>query len=197
MIGANIAAVVLAAGLSSRMPGNKLLAPLAGKPVIRHVAEAAVSSRASSVFVVTGNAATEVAGALDKLNIQLVENTDYASGLSESLKCGVRHVPADCDGVLVLLGDMPFVTTGLIDSLIDAFDPARGREICVPVCQGRRGNPVLWGRRFFPDLLALAGDQGAKHLMDLYADVLCELEVEDDASLIDIDTPDDLQRHQP
>jgi molybdenum cofactor cytidylyltransferase len=190
-----IAAVVLAAGLSSRMPGNKLLAPLAGKPIVRHVVDAAITSRASPVLVVTGNAMVEVTAALNDLTIQFVENHDYAGGLSESLKCGVKHIPADCDGVLVLLGDMPFVTAKLIDSLINAFD--QGHEICAPIHHGRRGNPVLWGRRFFPDLLALTGDKGARHLMDLHADTLCELEVEDDASLIDIDTPDDLQRHLP
>lgn len=195
MTSARIAAVVLAAGLSSRMPGNKLLAPLAAKPVVRHVVEAAVASRASPVLVITGSAAAEVTTALDKLNVQFIENKDYAKGLSESLKCGVRNTPDDSDGVLVLLGDMPFVTPALIDSLINAFD--QGHEICVPRHNGRRGNPVLWGRRFFPDLLALSGDKGARSLMDLHADALCELEVGDDASLIDIDTPDDLQRHQP
>jgi molybdenum cofactor cytidylyltransferase len=179
------------------MPRNKLLVPLAGKPIVRHVVEAAMASRASCVLVVTGSAAADVTAALDNLNVLFVENKGYAKGLSESLKCGVRNSPADSDGVIVLLGDMPFVTPALIDSLVNAFDPEHGREVCVPTREGRRGNPVLWGRRFFPDLLALAGDKGAKHLMDLYADALCELEVEDDASLIDIDTPDDLQRHQP
>jgi molybdenum cofactor cytidylyltransferase len=195
--GAHISAVVLAAGLSSRMPGNKLLVSLAGKPVVRHVVEAAAASRASSVLVVTGNAAAEVKAALAGLNIRFVENKDFARGLGESLKCGVRSAPADCDGVLVLLGDMPFITPALIDNLISAFEPERGWEICLPIRDGRRGNPVLWGRRFFPELLTLTGDKGAKGLMDLHADAVCELEVDDDASLIDIDTAEDLQRHQP
>lgn len=197
MTGARIAAVVLAAGLSSRMPGNKLLVAIAGKPVVRHVVEAAVASRASPVLVITGYAAAEVTAALENLNVHFIENTNYAKGLSESLKCGVKHVPAESDGVVILLGDMPLVTPSLIGSLIDTFDPNHGREICVPIRDGRRGNPVLWGRRFFADLLSLSGDKGAKHLMDLHADALCELEVGDNASLIDIDTPADLQRHQP
>lgn len=197
MTSAHIAAVVLAAGLSSRMPENKLLAPLAGKPVLRHVVEAAMASRASPVVVVTGYAAAEVKAALTGLDVEFIENADYAKGLSESLKCGVKNVPPDCAGVVVLLGDMPLVTAGLIDGLIGSFEPAKGREICAPVHKGRRGNPVLWGRRFFPELLALTGDKGARRLIDLHADALSTLEVGDDASLVDIDTAEDLQRHQP
>jgi molybdenum cofactor cytidylyltransferase len=190
-----VAAVVLAAGLSSRMAGNKLLAALDGTPVVRHAAEAAATSVASPVIVVTGNAAREVAEVLHGLDIQICENPAYASGLSESLKCGVRNVPADCAGAVVMLGDMPFVSAAVIDSLIKTFNPDSGREIVVPVQDGRRGNPVLWGRRFFAEMLALSGDKGAKSLMDLHGDVLYELEVDDDGVLIDIDTARDLERY--
>ncbi len=191
-----IAAVVLAAGLSSRMRSNKLLVPIGGKPVIRHVVEAAAASRAAPLIVVTGNAGSEIAAALEGLEVQFQENTDYAKGLSESLKCGVKRVPPQSAGALVLLGDMPFVTTATIDSLIKAFEPESGRMIGVPVCHGRRGNPVLWGRRFFAEILALSGDKGAKSLMGLHADAVYELEVADEGVLIDIDTPADLQRHR-
>jgi molybdenum cofactor cytidylyltransferase len=189
-VSGKIAAIILAAGLSSRLPEGKLLLPFGGKPLVRHAADAALASRASPVIAVTGHEAERVSSALASPKIQIVENRDYATGLSSSLKCGLRAVPAACEGVVILLGDMPYVTTALIDALVDAFD--HGREIVVPVRQGRRGNPVLWGRRFFPELLALTGDQGAKHLMALHADVLYQLEALDDGVLIDIDRVENL-----
>jgi molybdenum cofactor cytidylyltransferase len=191
-----VAAIVLAAGLSSRMRTNKLLLPIGGKPVIRHVAEAVVASRASPVIIVTGSAAPEITAALEGLDVKFHENSDYAKGLSESLKCGVRQVPPQCAGVLVVLGDMPFVSTATIDRLAKAFEAESGGAIGVPACQGRRGNPVLWGRRFFAEILALTGDKGAKSLMSLHDDSVFELEVDDEGILIDIDTPADLQHHQ-
>jgi molybdenum cofactor cytidylyltransferase len=191
-----VAAVVLAAGLSTRMPANKLLADLNGKPVVRHVAEAALGSRASSVIVVVGHAAPDVRAALHGLELTIVENREFAKGLSESLKCGVRNVPAGMDGVLILLGDMPFVLIDQINALIEVFDPEAGRAVCVPVRNGRRGNPVLWSRRFFPELLELEGDAGAKRLMACHEDVLYEVEMGDDGALIDIDTLEDLKRHE-
>lgn len=189
-----IAAVILAAGHSSRFPGNKLLQLLEGKPVVRHVAEAAISSMASPVIVVTGNDAPAVAAALAGLPIQFVDNAAYSDGLSSSLRCGISPIPADCEGALVILGDMPFITAPLLDSLIKCFQPDSGREICVPVYRGERGNPVLWGKRFFPQILGLTGDKGAKSLIGLHSDFLFQLEVSDDSILIDIDTADDLGR---
>jgi molybdenum cofactor cytidylyltransferase len=185
-----IAAVLLAAGRSTRLPANKLLQPFRGKPLLRHAAEAALASRASPVIVVTGHNAQEVAAMVNAPGVIIVDNFEFSTGLSSSLKRGVKTVPPQCDGALILLGDMPFVTPALIDALLEAFDPAKGREVIVPVHNGRRGNPVLWGRRFFPALLALTGDRGAKELMALQDDLLYPLEVPDDGCLIDIDTAD-------
>ena len=196
MIAPRIAAVILAAGLSSRMPVNKLLVPIRGKAVVRHVADAALASRATPVIVVTGSCASAIRAGLSGLDLQIVENKDFANGLSESLKCGVRHVPDDCEGAVILLGDMPFVTPALIDHLIESLNVSQGRAICVPVRKGRRGNPVLWSCDFFPELLQLEGDAGAKRLMALHEDVLYEVETPDDGALIDIDTPDDLRAHE-
>jgi molybdenum cofactor cytidylyltransferase len=191
-----IAAIVLAAGLSSRMGSNKLLAMVGGKPLVRHAVEAALASAAQQVIVVTGNGANEVKRAIAPLAPLFVENPDYSSGLSSSLKCGLGHVPADCDGALVLLGDMPGVSASLLDKLIAAFDPAEGRAICVASRHGKRGNPVLWARRFFPDMQALEGDVGARHLIGQNAELVCEVEAEDDGPLTDIDTPQMLAEYR-
>jgi molybdenum cofactor cytidylyltransferase len=187
-----IAALVLAAGLSSRMGSNKLLADLKGKPLLRHAAEAAANSAASCVMVVTGNEAEKAEAALKGLRVKAVHNADYAKGLSASLKKGIASVPPDCDGVIVLLGDMPGVTPALIDRMIAAFDPDNARAICVASRHGKRGNPVLWARRFFPEIMALEGDVGAKHLMTMNDELVCEVEAPDDGPLTDIDTPEAL-----
>jgi molybdenum cofactor cytidylyltransferase len=187
-----IGAIVLAAGLSSRMGRNKLLADIVGKPLLRRVVEAASASSVDPIIVVSGNAADETAAALAGLQVRVVDNPDYRSGLSTSLKCGLRALPDDCDGAMVLLGDMPAITASLIDKLVAAFDPAESRAICVATYRGKRGNPVLWARQFFPDMLQLEGDVGAKHLIAANGEVVCEVEAADDAPLIDIDTPEAL-----
>ncbi len=191
-----VAAIVLAAGRASRMGSNKLVAEVGGKPLIRHVVEAAMHSAAAPVIVVTGNEGAAVRKALVSPAPVFVDNPDFSKGLSASLKCGLNALPANCDGALVLLGDMPGVGAGLIDKLIAAFDPGEERAICVATHGGQRGNPVLWARRFFPEMLAIEGDVGARQLMEQYGELVCEVEAGDDAPLVDIDTPDALRRYR-
>jgi molybdenum cofactor cytidylyltransferase len=191
-----IAAVVLAAGLSSRMGANKLLAEVEGKPMVRHAVEAALASAAGSVVVVTGNNPEAVRQATGSPNAQFVDNPDFSKGLSTSLRAGLKALPPDCDGAIVLLGDMPGVSASLMDRLIAAFDPSEDRAICVATRHGKRGNPVLWARRFFPEMQALEGDVGARHLIGQYAELVCEVEAGDDAPLTDIDTPEALAAYR-
>jgi molybdenum cofactor cytidylyltransferase len=189
-----VAAIVLAAGRSTRMGGpNKLLAEISGKPLVRIAAEQALASRATPVIVVTGHEHERVAGALAGLSVKLVHNSDFASGLGGSLRTGIAAVPADADGVVVCLGDMPQVDAALIDQLIAAFDPEKGALAVVPVFDGRRGNPVLWSRRFFPDLTAIEGDIGARHLIGRYNEAVVEIPVTGNAALVDVDTPEALR----
>jgi molybdenum cofactor cytidylyltransferase len=192
----HIGAIVLAAGLSSRMGSNKLLAAVGTKPLVRHAVEAALASVAGPVVVVTGNGGAEVKAVLADMPVQFAENPDFADGLSTSLRTGLSVLPEDCNGALFLLGDMPDVSAGLIDRLVAAFDPAEDRSICVATRHGKRGNPVLWARPFFPEIMALEGDIGAKHLMTVHADLVCEVEAADDGPLTDIDTPDALAAYR-
>jgi molybdenum cofactor cytidylyltransferase len=189
-----IAAVVLAAGRSTRMGAtNKLTAEILGKPLVRIAAEAALGSHAKPVIVVTGHQREGVEAALASLPVQLVHNPDFASGLGSSLKAGIAAVPADADGVIVLLGDMPQVDAHLVDRLIAAFDPEKGALAVVPTFEGRRGNPVLWSRRFFPDLMGIEGDVGARHLIGRYGEAVIEVPVTGKATLVDVDTPEALR----
>ena len=187
-----IGAIILAAGTSSRMGRNKLLVEIDGEPLVRRVAAAVCASRASPVVVVAGGEAASIRAALTGIPVSIVSNPDYREGLSTSLRTGVREMPNDCDGAVVVLGDMPGVSGTLVDRMIDTFDPDENCEICVATSGGKRGNPVLWGRRFFANLLGIAGDVGAKHLIAENEEIVCEVEAPDDGPLTDIDTPEAL-----
>jgi molybdenum cofactor cytidylyltransferase len=188
-----IACLVLAAGRSSRMaPRNKLLEPVGGEKMIRRVAATAIASGAEPVIVVTGHEADSVTAALRGLDVTTVANPDYADGLSTSLRAGLRALPAGIDGALILLGDMPEVEASVLTALMAAFTGANA--ICVPVRHGRRGNPVLWGRSYFAEMMRLTGDTGAKPLMARHEARLIEVEVATDSIFEDIDAPEDLER---
>src|SRR6516165_2096244 len=138
--GRSLAALVLAAGRSTRMGGpNKLLAEISGRPLVRIAAEQALASQARPVIVVTGHQRERVAAALSGLDVVLVHNPDYAAGLGTSLKTGIAALPAEVDGTVVCLGDMPQVDAKLIDRLLAVFDPEKGALVVVPTIDGKRG----------------------------------------------------------
>jgi molybdenum cofactor cytidylyltransferase len=188
------AAVVLAAGKSSRMaPHNKLLvADRTGKPMIARVVDNVLSSGARPIVVVTGHMAAEIEQALRGRPVRFVHAPDYADGLSASLKAGIAAVPPESAGAVVCLGDMPLVTGRMIDRLLAAHDPDEGRLIVLPTHQGKQGNPILWDRRFFPEILEASGDQGARFLVARHMEAVAEVPMEEDGVLRDFDTPDSL-----
>ena len=194
-----IAAVVLGAGRSSRMGAtNKLTIEVDGTPMIAHAVQAVADCGASPVVVVTGHESDKVRAALAGVTVTLVHNPDYAEGLSTSLRAGVRALPDDIDAALICLGDMPDISADHVARLIAAFDPDEGRTICIPTFAGKRGNPILWGVSFLPEFASLKGDTGARHLLGEHAEAVCEVAMPDDATLRDIDTPEELgARHNP
>jgi molybdenum cofactor cytidylyltransferase len=192
---ADIACIVLAAGCSTRMgAANKLLAEVGGRPMVRIVVETALASTARPVLVVTGHQATEVRTALADLDITFVDNPDFALGLSSSLKAGVRAVPANCTGALVLLGDMPRITAAHINALVATFASESGAGIVVPTYQGQRGNPVLWSAQYFDEILQIDGDTGARRLLQQRASEVREIDLGTDAIFMDVDTPEALAK---
>ncbi len=192
-----VAAILLAAGQSRRMgPRNKLLAEVGGRAMVARTAEAVLASKAEPVIVVTGHEREGVEAALGGLSLRCLHNPEHAAGLSTSLHRGLAAVPEETDGVLVCLGDMPNVGAAVIDRLIAAFDPLEGRAICLPTWQGKRGNPLLFARRFFAEMQEIHGDVGARHLIGEYPEVVCEVAMDELDSgagvLIDVDTPEAL-----
>ncbi len=186
-----IAGIVLAAGRSTRMGGrNKLLMAIDGRPLIEHALAALSDAGVAETVVVTGFEQERVRAALGRFDARVVHNPGFADGLSTSLAAGVAALSDDIDGALVVLADMPRVGAADLDRLIAAFDPVEGRAICVPVFDGKRGNPVLWSRRFFAEMTALKGDVGAKHLIGEHEEFVCEVEMPGDGVLVDIDSPE-------
>ncbi|TVQ36215.1 MAG: 4-diphosphocytidyl-2C-methyl-D-erythritol kinase [Geminicoccaceae bacterium] len=190
-----VAVLVLAAGQSRRMGRlNKLVQPLGTKPMVAFPVDAALASKASEVVVVTGHAPRDVETALAGRTLRFVHNPRFDEGLSTSLQAGIKALGPHLDGAIVCLGDMPRITAQHLDRLIDAFEPEAGHSLVVPTVDGKRGNPVLWGRRHFQAIQDLAGDVGARHLIGQNESELVEVPMADDAALIDIDTQDALER---
>ncbi len=188
-----IAGLLLAAGSSRRMgKENKLLTDVDGTAMVTRVAKQITASQAEGLMVVTGHEKDQVELALKNYATGFVHNPDFADGLSTSLKTGLRALPDNIDGAIVCLGDMPLVKAEHIDQLIRAFDPVEGRSICVPVHGRKRGNPVVWSKRFITEILSVTGDIGARHLLEEHADQVIEVAIEQDGVLFDIDTPDRL-----
>lgn len=184
-----VAAVVLAAGRASRMGRNKLLLTVDGVPMVVRAVEAALASQARPVIVVTGHEAEAVRDALAGRPVTFVHNPDFGEGMSTSVRRGLEALPEAADGALMCLGDMPGIRAGHLDRLIAAFAPQEGCAICVPTHDGKRGNPVLLGRAFFPALGTVSGDRGARGLLAEHHDQVCEVEL-DEAVVTDVDTPE-------
>ena len=189
-----IAMIVLAAGRSSRMaPQHKLLVTdRAGKPMVARVVDNLLAAPGRPLIVVLGHRQDEVRAALGGRPVTLVEAPDWDAGLSASLRAGIAAAPAEARAAIVCLGDMPLVTARTIERLMAAYDPDEGRLIVAPTWQGELGNPVLWDRRFFPEMMALTGDRGARSLMERHAEHLTTVAMDDDAVLRDVDTTEQL-----
>jgi molybdenum cofactor cytidylyltransferase len=188
-----VEAILLAAGAARRMGGrDKLLELVAGRPILRAVAEAARASQADRVIAVLAPGAEARRAALDALPVAVVEAPDWAEGMAASLRAGLAAVSAEAEAVVILLADMPEVTAGHIDRLIAAFDPEEGREICRAVsASGVPGHPVLFGRRFFESLAQLTGDRGARDLLRDAPDFVTDVPTPGEGAAVDLDTPED------
>jgi len=184
-----VAALVLAAGHSSRMGGrNKLLEVVDGTPMIGTVVDQLLRTPLEWVVVVTGHESAAVEAAVPPPAIT-VHNPSHEEGIGSSVRTGVAALDPSVEGVLICLGDMPSVDPRTVRSLVEAFRRAPDRGAFVPVHDGKRGNPVLWAAAHFPELLELRGDVGARRLLVARPDVAWEVEVDDPGVLLDVDTP--------
>ncbi|MGI8857409.1 MAG: nucleotidyltransferase family protein [Thermomicrobiales bacterium] len=187
-----VAAVVLAAGSSSRLGQPKQLAPIAGRPALAYTLDALRASDVRRIFVVLGHTADAVSAALDLTDVTVVRNEEYAEGQSTSVRAGIKALPDDVGAALMVVGDQPMLSPAVVNAIVAVFNETGGPFI-VPVYAGEWGNPVLLARATWPLLDGLKGDTGARPILRKHMDMVLEVPV-DGPLLDDIDTPDDYAR---
>jgi len=190
------AGIILAAGLSTRFGRPKQLVDLNGKPLIERVIDACLGSRLDKIVAVLGSDALQIESVLalkyGDRRFSTIINPDYRNGMSRSLRAGLSAVMQDFPAVMFLLGDQPLVNSTLIDRLLERFG-ASEKDICVPIHQGKRGNPTLFSSRFYKRLLTISGDIGAREVIRDFPEAVLSVEIEDPLHFFDIDTAKDLE----
>jgi molybdenum cofactor cytidylyltransferase len=171
----------------------KQLLMVRGRPMLRRVSEAVCAIGLEQVVVVVGAHRDALMKALDGLAVTLVVNEDWSCGLSSSLKAGIGALRPMVQAALFVLADQPALTPELLSTLVDRYR-ATGARIVAPVHKGKRGNPVLFDRALFPELVAVEGDRGGRMLLLRYEQELELVETSDPAVLMDIDTWQDYER---
>jgi molybdenum cofactor cytidylyltransferase len=166
-----IAGILLAAGQSTRFGRQKLLEPWQGEPLVRSAARCLLDAGLRPVVAVV-SVDRRVREALAGLPLTTVENPHPENGISSSIAIGLRALPETSDAALIAVGDQPYMTAEAIGQLVDAFEPGR---IIVPRYGDHRGNPPLFDRRFFSELLALTGDRGGQRVITSHAELVTEV----------------------
>ena len=189
----NISAILLGAGESKRMGKEKLSLPWGKKTIFEHCLRTLLRSRAGEVVVVLKGPMEEMTLRMRKKKVKVVFNRDYKKGMSASIRRGIRALDSKSNGILIGLGDQPFVKTQTINALIGAFKKGKG-GIIVPSFKGRRGHPVIFHRRYEKELLRLRGDTGARRIMDRYPHDVWEGPVKSEGVIKDIDTWEDYRK---
>ncbi len=188
-----ICAVVLAAGLSRRMGVQKLLLPFGGKTVIAHIVDKLLASTVDEVHVVAGHKAESIRAELSGRAVSIVNNPNYESGMLSSVRCGLQSLPEKCQAVMVVLGDQPSITTGLVDQMLQAF-ATTDKSILVPLYKGKRGHPILLSLLYRDEILTHYDDVGLRGLLHSHPNDIHELTVSNASVLCDMDYPEDYRR---
>ena len=186
-----LATIILAAGQSKRMGSiNKLLMPIDGLPMIQRVADVAIESGSSGIYIVTGFECERVRSCLSGYDIDFVHNDSFREGMGTSVAEGVRAIANQrYDGVMILLGDLPYMKADTLKSAAENFAEREGRKIIIPTFNGEPGHPVVFPKKFFKELALLSGDRGAKALLARHQSSVVRIEVDDSGTTRDLDTP--------
>lgn len=189
----NIAAVILAAGISSRMGKNKLLLEVNGETIIKKTVRETLASDISSIYVVTGYQSDEVEEELDEFDINIVNNISYRGGVKTSIRLGLSHVPTYCDGVIIILADMPNVTSSHINNMIKAFDKRKKKQVIISAYKGTKQNPVLWANGMFRYADIIPEGSDVRPVLVEFEDDSKLVEVNDQLELLDVNFPADFE----
>ena len=190
-----ISATILAAGGSSRMEDeNKLLLPFQESLVINQVCNTILNSGLKPVIVITGFEHKKIEKALPKSIDQIIHNPEWEDGMAGSIYAGMSILPDTVDGNMIVLGDMPLLTTHTLKQLIEQFCVHEGQQIIYPVYSGQQANPVIFPRKYFNEILSSTGDKGCKKVLIQYPDDAVEVLVDSNEVILDCDTKDDYFR---
>ena len=185
--------IILAAGQSKRMlKDNKLLIKINKQTMLEKMIFTSLNSNANNTVLVLGYQSDIIQEIIQNNNITTVINTDYKKGLSSSLQCGISALPDDCDAAIIILADMPNIDNQVINRMINSFNPSKNYSIIIPTFNGKKGNPILLARKFFPDILRVKGDKGAKDIIINNKKSILEIPQKNSSVLNDIDTKEDL-----
>jgi len=190
--GRDIVGVMLAAGEGKRFGSNKMLASVDGKPALEHVLRGVAGSELSRAVLVLGSSSQEILERLGNLpgNVKTVLNPNFRSGMSSSIRTGLRAA-TDAGAVMLLLGDMPFVTAQVMKKVIEAYRDSAALA-CRAVSGGKPGHPVIIGKELFAELGKLRGDKGARSILEKHGDRVLTVEVAPSTQR-DIDLESDLR----
>jgi molybdenum cofactor cytidylyltransferase len=190
-----LSAIVLAAGMSTRMGQNKLLLDFKDKPLIAHAVDTLLASEIDEVIVVLGHEADKVQEKLRGKQVRLIQNPDYREGLSTSVRAGVNAVSSQAAGIMVYLADQPLLEPADANRILRAFTHAKevGKSIVVPFFDGQRGNPVLLDSLYREAILGVVGDVGCKGVIRRYPDQVFVVEMENDHVVRDVDNMEEYE----
>lgn len=189
---AHIAAVILAAGISTRARCNKLLVKLGDEPLFMKAVRAAIKSKANPIYVVTGHRAEELEEYMEDLDINILRNDDYMSGVKTSIRLGINSVPSFCDGALLIPADMPCITPAHINKMIKTFDKDQHRQLCISQFKGRKYNPILWGKDIYKSADLVPENSHLRAIFMEHYDYTKFVEA-DEECCIDINFPYDIE----
>jgi molybdenum cofactor cytidylyltransferase len=192
-VSARIGAVILAAGMSSRMGETKQLIRLGENTVLEQVMEIVRSSRVDEIVLVLGHQAETIKKRVGIKNLKVVINESYQQGMGTSLRTGLAALSSGTNAALIVLADQPFVRAETLDRLIDQYEQS-GAQIAIPIYKGFRGNPVLLGRSVFPEVMALTGDIGCRAIFGNHVGGIVKVRVDDIGVLLDLDTKGDVEK---
>lgn len=198
-----ISGVILAAGESTRFAGPKQCADIEGRTLLAHVTNLALESKLDEIIIVVGYKKKDVIKSLGELlnneRLTIVENLEYKSGMSTSLKASLKVLHDRTDAIMFILGDQPKITQGILDKLIDAYKYSNA-QLCMPMintsCGKRHGHPIIIGRKLYPELLQIIGDIGAREVVKKYRQYAKLVELDDSSSQFQINTKDDLREYK-
>jgi molybdenum cofactor cytidylyltransferase len=183
-------AIILAAGESKRMGSPKMLLPYKRRTIVEHVIKNILKSKVDNTMVVLGSFRREILNVIREHPVKHCYNKDYKQGMLSSVKCGFRFLPERFGAALVFLGDQPMIEPEIIDQVIEAYRSGR-KGIVVPVCDNKRGHPLLIDSRYRDDIIMLRSDEGLRALSHKFSDDVLEIEVTTSDILKDIDTRED------